>query len=233
MQIRDAVVLITGANRGLGLAFAKAALQGGARKVYAAARDPATVTLAGVQPVQLDVTDPHSVSRAAQRCADTTLLVNNAGISLGASLLGDQALQAARAEIETNVIGPLLMARAFAPLLAGHGGGALINVLSVLSWLNLPGASTYCLSKSAAWGLTNGLRNELRGQGTRVLAVHVGFMDTDLVQHLDVPKVQPDEVAGQALLALERGADEVLADALSRQVKQGLSAEPGVYLVSQ
>jgi short-subunit dehydrogenase len=109
-----------------------------------------------------------------------------------------------------------------------NGGGAIVNVLSVLSWINISAGATYSASKSAAWSLTNGLRNELRAQGTQVVGVHVGFMDTDMASKVDGPKVPPLDVARQALYALEAGQDEVLADDLSRNVKQGLSA--GVYL---
>lgn len=230
MQVKDSVVLITGANRGFGLALAKAALAAGARKVYGGARDPATITLSGVEPVRIDVTAPQDAQFAAERCRDVTLLVNNAGIALGSSLLAPAAIDAARAEFETNVFGPLRMSRAFAPVLAANGGGAIVNVLSVLSWVNIPGGSTYSTSKSAAWGLTNGLRNELRAQGTRVMGVHIAFMDTDLVRHVKAPKVDPDSVAREILQAVDAGQEEVLADDVSRQVKRGLSAEPGVYL---
>ena len=230
MQIRDAVVFVTGANRGLGLACAEAALARGARKVYAAARNPESITLPGVTAVRLDVTAPAEIAAAAAACGDVTVLINNAGIARGSSLLAPAALEALQAELDTNVLGPLRLARAFAPALAAGGGGAIVNVLSVLSWVNLPGGSTYCVSKSAAWGVTNGLRNELRAQGTQVVGVHVGFMDTDLVRHVPGPKVDPADVAAQICTALEEGLPEVLADELSRRVKAGLSAEPAGYL---
>jgi len=135
-----------------------------------------------------------------------------------------------RAELETNFFGPLLLTRAFAPTLARNGGGAVINLLSVLSWVSFPAFSTYCASKSAAWSLSNGLRHELREQGTQVLALHVGYMDTDMVRNITAPKSNPDDVVRQTLAALEAGKQEILADEASRRVKQGLSAEPGVYL---
>lgn len=231
VNIRNATVLVTGANRGLGLSLVQALLAAGAKKVYATARDPATVTAAGAEAIALDVTRPEQISAVAKKCGDVTLLINNAGIAKGSSFLADGAIDAQRAEFETNVFGPLLMSRAFAPVLARNGGGAIVNVLSVVSWFNLPGGSTYCASKSAAWGVTNGLRNELRAQDTLVVAVHVGFMDTDLVRHVEAPKVRPDDVARQVLEAIEAGREEVLADELSRQVKKGLSAEPGIYLL--
>jgi len=232
MKIQDSVALVTGANRGLGLAFARALVAGGARKVYAAARDPASVTLAGVQPVRLDVTQPADIEKAARELGDVTLLVNNAGVFRGSGFMAADGVVALRGELETNFFGPLLLSRAFAPTLAKNGGGAIINVLSALSWVSLPTSSTYSASKAAAWSLSNGLRNELRGQGTQVLALHVGYMDTDMVRHVTAPKAQPDDVVRQTLAALEAGKSEVLADETSRRVKAGLAADPAVYLAA-
>ena len=231
MKIKDSVALVTGANRGLGLAFTKALLAGGARKVYAAARDPASVKQAGVQPIRLDVTQAEQVEAAARELGDVNLLINNAGIIRGTGFLTPDGLDATRAEFETNFFGPLLTARAFAPVLAKNGGGAIVNVLSVLSWVSLSTSSSYSASKAAAWSLSNGLRNELRGQGTEVLSLHVGFMDTDMVRNVAAPKAQPDDVVKQVLAALEDGKSEILADDVSRRIKQNLSAEPGIYLL--
>jgi NAD(P)-dependent dehydrogenase (short-subunit alcohol dehydrogenase family) len=230
MQIKDSVVFITGANRGLGLAFAKAAVAAGAKKVYAAARDPESITLAGVHPIALDVTRPEQAEAAARECGDVTLLINNAGISRGVNLLDTpDAFDLARAEFETNFFGPWAVSRAFAPVLKANGGGAIVNVLSILSWLSLPGAATYSASKSAAWSLSNGLRNALREQGIQVLSLHVAFMDTDMTSKVPGPKASPDDVVAQTFAALEAGQFEVLADALTRQVKQGLSADTPPY----
>ncbi|BBE50527.1 3-oxoacyl-[acyl-carrier-protein] reductase FabG [Ferriphaselus amnicola] len=228
MQIKNAVVLVTGANRGLGQAFVNALLQAGAAKIYAAARDPGSITLSGVTPIKLDITNASDIAAAAVRCTDLTLLINNAGIYRNTAFLAADSADVARAELETNFFGPLMMSKAFAPILKANGGGAIVNVLSVLSWLNIPAAATYSASKSAAWSLTNGLRNELSAQGTQVVGVHVGFMDTDMASGVDVPKAAPLDVARQTLSALEAGQVEVLADDLSRGVKQGLSA--GAYL---
>jgi NAD(P)-dependent dehydrogenase (short-subunit alcohol dehydrogenase family) len=231
MKIQDAVALVTGANRGLGLAFTRALLAGGARKVYAAARDPSAIRLPGVEPVAIDVTRDDDIAAAARAHGDVTLLINNAGIVRGAGLLAADGVAALRAELETNAFGPLATARAFAPVLARNGGGAIINVLSVLSWLSVPRLTTYGVSKAAAWSVTNGLRQELRGQGTQVVAVHVGYIDTDLARHIAGPKLSPDEIARAALAGLEAGRAEVLVDELSRQVKQGLAADPAIYAV--
>ena len=231
MKIENATLLITGANRGLGLAFARAALARGARKVYAGARDPSTITLPGVVPIRLDVTHPEEVAAAAQACGDVTILVNNAGIAAVGGFLAADSIETARRQLETNYFGPLRMAQAFAPVLAANGGGAIVNVLSVLSWINPPLLATYGASKSAAWALTNALRFELRTQHTQVLGMHVGFVDTDLTRGMEQPKSSPDVVVGRTFDALEAGAEEVLADAMSQQVKQGLAGNPGVYLV--
>ncbi|WP_425064695.1 SDR family oxidoreductase [Reyranella sp.] len=231
MQIKDSVALVTGANRGLGLAFTQALLAGGARKVYAAARDPASVKQPGVEPVRLDVTNAGEVAAAARDLGDVTLVINNAGIIRGSGFLGETGVEAVRAELETNFFGPVLVSRAFAPILGRNGGGAIVNVLSALSWVAFPSSSTYSASKAAAWAFSNGLRNELRGQGTQVLALHVGYMDTDMVREVAAPKSKPEDVARQVLEALEAGKSEILADEVSRRIKQNLSAEPGVYLL--
>jgi NAD(P)-dependent dehydrogenase (short-subunit alcohol dehydrogenase family) len=230
MKIENTVALITGANRGLGLAFAKALLDRGARKVYSGARDPSKITLPGVVPVRLDVTRPGEVDAVAREAGDVMLVVNNAGITKHVDLLGEDAPEVVRNVFETNILGPLMMSRAFAPVLARNGGGAIINVLSVLSWVVLPGTGAYSASKAAAWSMTNGLRKELQGQKTQVLALHAGYIDTDMARNASGPKVRPEDVVRMTLDALEAGKDEVLADDLSRKVKQGLSAERGVYL---
>lgn len=230
MKLEDAVVLVTGANRGLGAAFAKAALAGGARKVYAAARNPDHVDLGGAKALRLDVTSTADVAAAVRECPDVTLLINNAGISRASPLLADGTDAALRAELETNLHAPLALAQAFAPTLARHGGGAIVNVLSVLSWISLPGGATYCISKAAAWSMTNGLRHALRAQGTQVLALHLGFMDTDMTRGVEAPKAAPGDVVRQVFAALAAGQEEVCADELSRHVRQSLSADPGVYL---
>ncbi|HEY0956144.1 MAG TPA: SDR family oxidoreductase [Roseateles sp.] len=229
MQLKNAVVFITGANRGLGLAFARAALAAGAAKVYAAARDPASVTLPGVVPVALDVTDPALVAAAAAQCTDVTLLINNAGIAQYAAMQADDAIAAARRSFDTNVFGLWSLSQAFAPVLKVNGGGAVLNVLSALSWVALPGTAGYSASKAAAWALSNGLRAELREQGTQVTSLHVGYMDTDMTRGLDAPKSSPDAVARQALTELEAGAFEVLADDVSRQIKASLSSATPAY----
>ena len=230
MQIANSVVLITGANRGLGLAFAREALARGARRVYAAAREPASVTLPGVHAIPLDVTDADQVARVARECRDVTVLVNNAGIASTGGFLEDTQLEATRRQMETNFFGVLRMAQAFAPVLAANGGGAILNVLSVASWINRPLLGSYGASKSAAWALTNGLRHELRAQGTQVTALHMGFVDTDLTRGIDMPKSTPEAIVQAAFAGFEAGLPEVLGDELTRQVKQSLGSAEAAYL---
>ena len=230
MQVKDSVVLITGANRGIGAAFAKALLARGAKKVYAAVRDPASVRLEGVVPIKMDVTSDEDVLAAAKQCGDVTLVINNAGIAKLGPFLGAAANADIRLQMETNFFGMLRVSQAFAPALAANGGGALLNVLSVASWINRPELAGYGATKAAAWALTNGLRGELQPQGTQVLALHMGFVDTDLTRGLDTPKLSPEDVANAAIDALEAGDSEVLADDLTRMVKRGLSATPASYM---
>ena len=230
MKLDNATVFITGANRGLGLAVAREVLARGARKVYAAARDPASVALPGVVPIKVDVTNAGDIAAAALACGDVTLLINNAGIAATGGFLGDDAVASAQRHLDTNFFGPLRLTQAFAPILAANGGGAILNVLSIASWINGPLLGNYGMSKSAAWALTNGTRIELAEQKTQVLALHVAFIDTDQTNGFDVPKTAPDADLRTSLDALEAGASEVLADDITRQVHAGLSANPAVYL---
>ncbi|HEY0501905.1 MAG TPA: SDR family oxidoreductase [Lysobacter sp.] len=232
MDIRNAVVLVTGANRGLGRALVEAFAQAGAKKIYAAARDPSTIKADGVVPIALDVSSPDSIAVASRQCCDVNVLVNNAGIAQGGQLFSDEGEGKAREEMEVNLFGPWRMTRAFAATLEANGGGAVVNVLSVLSWLSMPGSATYCISKSAAWSLTNGLRNALAEQGTHVVGVHVGLMDTDMAARFDAPKASPKDVAEQIVRAVAEGRPEVLADPLSVQVKASLSTDRAAYLAS-
>jgi NAD(P)-dependent dehydrogenase (short-subunit alcohol dehydrogenase family) len=226
MRIDGSVALVTGANRGLGKAFAGELISRGAAKVYGAARQPGAVTEPGVTPVTLDITDAERVAQVAQQCADVSLLVNNAGVLKYSPFISAPSLDAARAEMETNYFGTLNMCRAFAPVLAANGGGAIVNMLSVSSfYTNLIDAS-YGASKSAAWSLTNGVRLELHHQGTLVVAVHAGFVDTDMAAPAtNVPKDSPESVAQQTFDAVETGQVEVLADERTRTVKAQLSRD--------
>ncbi len=230
MKIENAVVLVTGANRGIGQAFARELLARGASKVYAGARDPAAVMQAGVRPLRLDVTKPGDVAAAAELASDVTLVINNAGIAQPGGFLAPDGEDVARRIFETNFFAVLRMSRAFAPILKANGGGALLNVLSVASWVNGGELAAYSASKSAAWSLTNALRNELAAQKTQVLALHMAYVDTDLTRGFDVPKSSPEDIVKRALDGLESGLDEVLADELTQQVKRGMTAARPSYL---
>ena len=221
MQISSSTALVTGANRGLGLHFAQQLRDRGAT-VYAAARNPEQISYPGVVPVRIDVTDQTTIDAALAEIGPVSILVNNAGSATGAGLLtGDPAR--IRTEMDTHFYGSLAMIRTFAPAMAGMPESAILNVLSVLSWLTIPEVGAYCAAKSAAWSMTNAVRLELAPQGTRVTALHVGYIDTDMSRRVDVPKQDPADVARLAIEGIERGDHEVLADELSGHVRQGLA----------
>ncbi|BBZ42388.1 SDR family oxidoreductase [Mycobacterium conspicuum] len=223
MNSDQIVALVTGANRGLGKHFATQLVQRGA-KVYAAARRPDTIDIPGVEAVQLDITDPTSVGRAADQAGDVTLLINNAGSSTRAGLLSG-SLEDIRLEMDTHYFGTLNAIRAFVPIIEGNGGGAILNMLSVLSWLHLPGSGAYGAAKAAAWAMTDALRQELAPRGIHVTAVHVGYMDTDMAAFAPADqKTDPAVVAELALDGLFAGLPEVLADEQTRTVKAQLSS---------
>jgi NAD(P)-dependent dehydrogenase (short-subunit alcohol dehydrogenase family) len=219
-QLAGSVVLVTGANGGLGTEFVRQALARGAGRVYATARKPQSWDDSRVVPLALDVTDAASIAAAASAAADTTIVISNAGGHGGSSLL-TMPLDQVRAVYETNVFGPIAVAQAFAPVLARNGGGALVDIHSALSWLAQPGA--YPSTKAALWSVTNSLRLELAGQGTQVVGAHLGYTDTPMTAGLDVAKADPRDIVAAIYDGLEAGELEVLADDASRWVKQQLS----------
>jgi len=221
MDINGQTALVTGANRGLGRHLAQQLRDRGAT-VYAAARNPASVDLDGVTPIALDVTDPASVEAAAAATHGVSILVNNAGSSTGSSLLtGD--LSAIHLEMDTHYFGTLAVTRAFAPQLYEREHGAVLNILSVLSWVAFPRTGAYCAAKSAAWSLTNALRQELAPSGILVSALHVGYMDTEMAKSVEAPKSDPADIARIAIDGIEAGRAEIIADDTSRAVQAGLS----------
>ncbi|MFJ9180044.1 SDR family oxidoreductase [Streptomyces sp. NPDC102360] len=225
MELKDAVAVVTGANRGLGRHLAAQLVERGAT-VYAAARRPETVDLPGVVPLRLDVTDEESIREAARTASGATLLVNNAGISTGTPLIAGST-DAVRLEMDTNFFGTLAVTRAFTPVIEGNGGGAVLNVLSVLSWLHPAGLGSYAAAKAAGWALTDAIREELAPRGITVSGLYVGYMDTDMAAAVPADeKADPADVAAQALTGVESGLPEILADETTRYVKQSLAASP-------
>ncbi len=221
--LQGSVVLVTGANRGIGTHFVRDALERGAAKVYASARNPQEWNDERVVPLRLDVTDRDSIDAAVVAAPDVDILVNNAGASPpGFELLGADD-DAVRATMETNFFGPLFLARAYAPLLAGRDGAAIVNVHSTLSWYAVAGI--YSASKAALWSATNSLRLELEPSGVHVVGVHVGWVDTDMgaAAGPDEPKTDPADLVRMVHDAVEADQYEVLADDSAQQVKAALS----------
>lgn len=219
-NIDGAVALVTGGQRGLGQAFAAGLLERGAAKVYVTARDPLPSQVPGMEVLPLDVTDEDSVAALARSAPDVQIVFNNAGVLIPSTLLGG-LMSDVTSTFDTNVFGALRVARAFAPILAVNGGGALVDIHSLLSWGS--GAGAYGASKAALWSITNSLRTELAGQQTHVVGVHLAFADTDMVKNFPTEKIAPHDVAEIVLAGLERGDSEILVDDLTRAVKSALS----------
>jgi NAD(P)-dependent dehydrogenase (short-subunit alcohol dehydrogenase family) len=219
-SVADQTVLVTGANRGMGREYVAQLLDRGVTKVYAAARDPRTINIADLRvvPLQLDVTDATSVAEAAAAASDVSVLINNAGIARGASVL-ERDTSTLREEMETNLFGPLAMASAFADRIAERSG-AIVNVASVLAWM--PVGASYGVTKAALWSATDSMRAELASRGVQVVGVYVGLVDTEMVAFSDSPKSDPADVVRQVLDGIESGADEVLADEMIREVRAQL-----------
>lgn len=233
MDINGSIALVTGANRGIGRAFVDELLKRGAAKIYVAARDTASLCDLvrdgdrRLVPLPLDVTDPDQVAAAASVARDVTLLINNAGYAAFEGAISAPDLDDARREMEVNYFGPLALTRAFAPLLASAGGGAVLNMLSMLSLVTLPLAGTYSASKAAGLSLTRSLRAELATQSTQVIGVLAVQTDTDMGTKMPEPRMTPQEVVADALDAIQAGAnDEVVAGAQSRKIHQAFTTDP-------
>ncbi len=224
MDLNGSIVLITGANGGIGQSATQAFLDAGAAKVYAASRVPGAVAASDrVVPIQLDVTDSVSIAAAATQCGDVTVLINNAGVNNNGTIVGAGDDDWARHEIEVNYLGNLAVTRAFAPILAGNGGGAILNVLSILSRINHPGMATYCASKAALYSATQALRAQLRGQGTFVCAFMPGAVDTRLTAHLPIPKMTTAETAAAMTEALSSETEDAYPGGMAGEVSAGLA----------
>ena len=225
MQIAGSIALVTGGNRGIGRQYALELQRRGAAKIYVAARDPERVDIPGVVPVALDITDPGSVAAAAQIATNVSLLINNAGITTHQNLVTGN-LERIRLEMETHYFGTLNVVRAFAPALSANGGGAILNMLSALSWRSYDGANAYAAAKAAEWSLTNGIRLELAGQGTLVAGLHVGAVDTDMMAGWDIEKFDPAELVRIALDGIEAGKLEIIVDDTAEQARAALALDP-------
>ena len=229
MKVRGSSVLATGANRGLGRSFVNALREAGCAKVYAAARRIESLVPDGViESIQLDITNAEHVASIATRCDDVNILINNAGVAGFTPALGAPTLANARLEMETNYFGTLAMCRAFAPVLKRNGGGALVIVLSVVSWFNAPMQGTYCVSKAAESSLTKAIRCELRAQGTLVVGVYAGYIDTDMAAGMwgseNLPKTSAAaaKVAARVIAGIEDGTEEILTDESAHNLHSAL-----------
>ncbi len=232
MKIKDSIALVTGANRGIGRSLVDALLNMGAKKIYATARDIAALdelkTAEGerIVAVRLDVTKPEMIDAAAKKAADVTLLINNAGVAMFAGLISAGDIKAARAEMEVNYFGTLNMIRAFAPVLAANGGGVVVNLCSIASYVNFPALGSYSASKAAVHSLTQAVRAELAAQATQVTGVYPGPVDTDMAENFPMDKTPPWKVAEAVLAAVEAGEEDVYPDAMSVELHAGLLTDP-------
>lgn len=231
MKITDAVVFVTGANRGLGLVLAQEALQRGAKKVYAGMRSTVGFDQDGIIPVQIDVTDTESIQKAVAECADVNLLINNAGIArLNQSPVDAEITATTRKVLETNLYGVIDSTQHFSPVLQQNAESYIVNILSDVSWEPSTFLASYAISKAAAWSYTNSTRQALSHSNVHVMGVHVGFIDTDLTQTLDIPKISPKTVAEQVFDGIEQNAFEVLVGESTQKLKQDLTAAIPSYV---
>lgn len=232
MQLEKVVALVTGANGGIGRYYVEALRKVGVSRIYAGARnlnslsDIVAIDSQQIIPISLDITDEQSVAIAAETCPDVTLLINNAGIGLLKGFISATDLSSARAEMEVNYFGTLAMCRAFAPVLKRNGGGAIVNMLSILGKVNFPMNASYSASKAAAILMTQGIRAELAAQGTLVIGVMPGTVDTDSSKHFPPPKVSPEVVAQEALQAVTHGLEDVYPGEQAKEIAAQLLEDP-------
>ena len=226
MKIEGCTALVTGANRGLGSFYVDALIAAGASKVYAGARVPSSVKNLQAVPIELDIANIAHVEAAASTCNDVTLLINNAGVLLNSPMLAEGSADAMRREFDVNVFGTLNMVRSFAPVLAANGGGAIVNMLSITSWITSPFIATYSASKHAELVVTNAARIQLKGQGTQVLGVYAGYLDTEMAAQIGSAKTNPADVATRTLEGVEAGVDHVLADVRAHEIWQAKCSNP-------
>ncbi|BAY10972.1 SDR family oxidoreductase [Calothrix sp. NIES-2098] len=224
MNIKGSVVLVTGANRGIGKAFVQALSDAGASRIYATARNVdslkeiVAIDSKKIIPLGLDITNPEQIAQIAEIAQDVNLLINNAGVLGTGGFFSPSSIEIARWEMETNYFGGLYMIQAFAPILKRNGGGAIANILSLASFVNVPMFGSYCASKAAFHSLTQGVRAELAPQGTLVVGVYPGTVDTDMGEKVPLDKVSPSEIAVFTLQAIEQGIEDINPDPMSQQV---------------
>ena len=223
MNIANTTALVTGANRGIGLALVKTLLAAGAAKVYAAARDPASLASvvaldpARVVALTLDITDRAQIARLPELAPDVRLLINNAGVlDFGSAL--DVTLEALDRNLAVNVYGPLLTTRALAPVLERNGGGAVVNLLTIVAMASMPALAGYNASKAAAWSLTQSLRGTLAPKGISVHGVFPGPVDTDMAKAIPFDKTSPEAVAQAIIEGVEAGREDIFPDPRSANV---------------
>jgi NAD(P)-dependent dehydrogenase (short-subunit alcohol dehydrogenase family) len=222
IQIKDSIAFVTGANRGIGKSIVEELVKKGARKVYAAARNTATLkdlvasSKGKVVAVPLDVTNDNQIRAAAEMAPNTQILINNAGIANYTAIIAAPDLRSSRQEMEVNFFGLMNMTRTFAPILKQNGGGVLVNISSVGGLIGIPGFGTYCATKAAVHSLTQSVRGELKAQGTLVICVYPGPVDTDMTAVIDFEKETPQNVAREILKGIETGAEEVYPDKVSK-----------------
>jgi NAD(P)-dependent dehydrogenase (short-subunit alcohol dehydrogenase family) len=219
-QLIDKTVLVTGANRGLGRALVDEALRRGAKRVYAASRQPMVVPHERVTPLALNVTDPAQIQEAVDRVESLDILINNAGVSVPDDLSERSAFEH---HLAVNLYGTLDVTRAFLPSLT-RSHGAVVNVVSLGAVAAVPVLPAYSVSKAALLSVTQSLRARLAGQGVSVYAVMPGPIDTDMVRALEIPKTAPEDVARATLDGLERGEEEIFPDAMSQLLAAGWRA---------
>ncbi len=232
MKIKDSTALVTGANGGIGEEFVKALIAADIKKVYVTGRNVDSLyPLKDIikdrgEILKLDITKPEDIETAARLCTDVNLLINNAGVNFNTPLIGVNTLENARVEMETNYYGTLSMCRAFTPILKANGGGSIVNILSILSRVNIPLMGSLCASKASALSMTQGVRAELAAHGTTVIAVMPGAVDTRMSKDFQGPKISPVVVVEETLKAVEEGTEEVYPGDMASEIAAGLDKDP-------
>lgn len=232
MKIQDSIILVTGANRGIGKAYVEEFLKAGAKKIYMGVRNLGSVAdLMAEHPgrlvaLPLDVTKAEDIRNAAETAKDITILVNNAGALSGGGLTGDQDMENARLEMEVNYFGLLSLMQVFAPVLKANGGGQIVNLSSIAGLVSFPGLPTYSASKAAVHFITQSARTILAAQGTKVLGVYPGPIDTDMAKDIDLPKDTPQHVAERTVKAIEEGAEDLLPDSFAEDMYEQYLTDP-------